>query len=108
MANIQDTKQALTEAPKQKGLRELIEDSAKELARALPAHLNAERLTRIALTCIRLNPELSRCTPESFLGALFTAAQLGVEPVAGRAYLIPFFNSKKQPDGSWRKVLECQ
>ena len=82
--------------------------SAKELGRALPAHMNPERLTRIALTCVRLNPTLAQCTPESFMGSLFTAAQLGLEPVGGRAYLLPFKNNKKQADGSWKSVLECQ
>lgn len=91
-----------------KDLRTLIESSASELGRALPAHLNPERLVRIALTCIRLTPELSKCTPESFLGALFTSAQLGIEPIAGRAYLLPFNNSRKQADGSWKTVKECQ
>ncbi len=70
--------------------------------------MNAERVVRIALTCIRQNPELSKCTQESFLGALFTSAQLGIEPIAGRAYLLPFNNSRKKPDGSWHTVKECQ
>lgn len=89
-------------------LRTLIEKSAKELGRALPEHLRSDRLVRIALTCVRQNPELGRCTPESFLGALFTAAQLGIEPVGGRAYLLPFRNSRKKTDGSWHSVLEAQ
>jgi recombination protein RecT len=54
---------------------------------------------RIAITCIRQNPELANCTPVSFLGALFTSAQIGLEPVAGKAYLLPFNNSRKTPDG---------
>lgn len=108
MATVESAKQALAQQAPAKSLRTLIDESAKELSRALPAHLSAERLTRIALTCLRLNPELSKCTPESFLGSLFTAAQLGVEPVAGRAYLLPFNNNRKHIDGSWRPVKECQ
>ncbi len=91
-----------------KSLKQLIEESAKELGRALPDHLKPERLVRIALTLIRQTPDLAKCTSESFLGALFTAAQLGVEPIAGRAYLIPFNNSRKKPDGSWHTVKEAQ
>lgn len=97
---------AITE--KSQSLQALIEKSAKELSRALPEHMRPERLVRIALTCIRQNPDLSKCTPESFLGALFTAAQIGIEPIAGRAYLLPFNNSRKKPDGSWHTVKECQ
>lgn len=89
------------------GLRGLIEKSAKELARCLPNHMKPERLVRIALTCIRQNPQLADCTPESFLGALFVSAQLGLEPVAGLAYILPFNNSRKV-SGEWRSVKEAQ
>jgi recombination protein RecT len=88
-------------------LRSLIEQSAKELARALPEHMRPERLVRIALTCIRTNPALGECTPESFLGALFVAAQIGVEPVAGQAYILPF-NNKRAINGEWKTVKEAQ
>jgi recombination protein RecT len=93
--------------PKATPLQDLIQQSAKELGRALPSHLSADRLVRIALTNIRLNPGLAQCTPESFLGALFTLAQIGVEPVAGRAYLLPFINNRKVGN-EWRKTLEVQ
>jgi len=88
-------------------IQELIERTAPELEKALPNAMSSERLTRIALTCIRTNPKLALCSPESLLGALFTSAQLGVEPIAGHAYLLPFNNSKKVGN-EWRKVLECQ
>lgn len=108
MATIDQTKQALLTKEPVKDLRVLISEAATELSKALPEHMRAERLVRIALTCIRMTPKLANCTPESFLGALFTAAQLGIEPIAGRAYILPYFNSKKKPDGSWHKVLEAQ
>lgn len=107
MSTLEATKNALQKA-EPRSLKSLIEESAKELGRALPNSLKPERLVRIALTCIRLNPDLSKCTPESFLGALFTSAQLGIEPIAGRAYLLPFNNSRKKPDGTWHTVKECQ
>jgi recombination protein RecT len=108
MATPEQTKAALSVQPPTGSLRSLIEESAKELGRALPEHLNPERLVRIALTSLRLNPELSKCTQESFLGALFTAAQIGIEPIGGRAYLIPFNNNRKKADGSWHSIKECQ
>lgn len=107
MAKTEEVTKALAEAPKPRDLRALIEHSAKELGKALPAHLNPERLTRIALTCIRTNPELARCTPESFLGSLFTLAQLGLEPIAGRAYLLPFYNKRKVGE-EWKTFHEVQ
>ena len=98
---------AISSSPEQKTMVELINASTRELAKALPKHLSPERLARIATTCIRQNPKLAQCTPASFMGALFTAAQLGLEPVAGLSYLIPFENSKCI-DGQWTKVLEVQ
>jgi recombination protein RecT len=107
MGKQEDLSKALENIPKQKTVQTYINESIKELGKALPAHMNAERLGRIALTCIRLNPDLAQCTPVSFLGALFTLAQIGIEPVAGLAYLIPFNNSKKI-DGEWKTVKEVQ
>lgn len=107
MANIESIKTVVAATAEQPSLQTLIEKSAKELGRALPEGMRSERLVRIALTCIRMNPELGKCTPASFLGALFTAAQIGIEPVAGRAYLLPFNNSRKV-GGEWKSVKEAQ
>lgn len=74
-------------------LAQLIEQMKPEIARALPRHLNPDRMARIATTVLRQTPALARCTPESFLGALMTASQLGLEPgPTGDAYLVPFGN----------------
>lgn len=76
---------------------EFIEAMKGEMARALPRHLNPDRMARIALTEVRRTPLLARCTQASFGGALMTCAQLGLEPgVSGEAYLLPFRNKKKQ------------
>jgi recombination protein RecT len=107
MATPEETGKALQAKQEPQTLQTLIEKSARELGRALPDHMRPERLVRIALTCIRLNPELGRCTPESFLGSLFTAAQIGIEPVAGRAYLLPFNNNRKVGN-VWQNVKEVQ
>ena len=63
-----------------------------EMARALPKHMPAERMARIALTTVRRDKtgKLGRCTPESFAGALLTAAQLGLEVGNDEAYLVPY------------------
>lgn len=92
----------------QKSIVHIIQASVKELEKAVPSCMSAERLARIAVTTIRLNPKLAECTPQSFLGALFQSAQLGLEPnVEGQAYLIPYTNSKYQ-NGKWVKVPEVQ
>jgi len=97
----------ISSTPEQKTLVDIIKASTKELGKALPKHLSPERLTRIATTCIRQNPRLAQCTPASFMGSLFVCAQMGLEPVAGLAHLVPFSNSKTV-NGKWIKVLECQ
>jgi recombination protein RecT len=62
------------------------------LAMALPKHVTADRMARVALTAISRNPDLTKCTQESFFGSLLSAAQLGLEPNTplGLAYLIPY------------------
>ena len=81
-----------TEAP---SLATLVERLKPEMARALPTHMNADRMARLALTVLRKTPGLNACTPESFLGALMTCSQLGIEPGAtGEAYLVPHKNRK--------------
>lgn len=59
---------------------------------ALPSVMTPERFTRIALSAVSNNPKLGQCSPDSFLGAMMNAAQLGLEPNTplGQAYLIPY------------------
>ena len=107
MNNVTEIKNAV-QTRKTKTIPELIEASVKELGKALPKQMNAERLARIALTNLRLNPKLAECTPQSFIAALFQSAQLGLEPgIEGQAYLIPYENSKNI-NGQWVKVKEVQ
>lgn len=74
---------------------QFIESIKGEMGRAMPKHLNPDRLARIALTEVRRTPRLTQCTQQSFGGALMTCAQLGLEPgVTGEAYLIPRKNGK--------------
>jgi recombination protein RecT len=72
---------------------QLIERQRGEIARALPKHMDADRIARMALTLFRQTPGLARCDPQSFIGALMTASQLGLEPgPLGEAYLVPYGN----------------
>lgn len=82
-------------------IQDYIKKMQGEIAKALPTVMTPERFTRITLSALSANSQLAHCTPNSFLGAMMTAAQLGVEPNTplGQAYLIPFRN---------HGVLECQ
>lgn len=70
----------------------MLERMKPELMRALPRHMNADRLSRIALTAFRTSPGLLKCDPRSFIACVVQCAQLGLEPNTGtgEAYLIPF------------------
>ena len=72
-----------------------------EIAKALPSVMTPERFTRIVTSAISTTPQLAQTTPQSFLGAMMTAAQLGLEPNTplGQAYLLPYKNHGQ---------LECQ
>lgn len=62
-----------------------------EIERALPKHMDADRLARIALTTIRTTPKLMECNLPSLMGAVMQAAQLGLEPgLIGHCYIIPY------------------
>jgi recombination protein RecT len=62
-----------------------------QLAVALPRHMNADRMARLALTAFSTNADLQACTPQSIAGSIMTAAQLGLEPgINGQGYLIPY------------------
>lgn len=74
-----------------KSAQTLIEKLKPQMSLALPKHMNAERLARIALTEIRQVPKLQQCSQESFMKCLMVSAQLGLEPgLLGHVYLIPY------------------
>lgn len=87
--------------------REMIVSMIKQMdgavKRALPSVMTPERFIRIAVSALSTTPKLQECHPMTFIGAMMTAAQLGLEPNTplGQAYLIPFWNGKT-------KRLECQ
>jgi len=84
---------------------QLIQNLRPEIARALPRHMDADRMARIALTVVRRTPKLAQCTPQSFMGALLSAAQLGLElGVSDEAYLVPYEHRKGLQAGT----IECQ
>ena len=77
-----------------KSMVEWVKSFEGEIKKALPTVITPERFTRMTLTALSVNPKLGQCTPKSFLGAMMSAAQLGLEPNTplGQAYLIPYKN----------------
>ncbi|WP_327139372.1 recombinase RecT [Nocardia sp. NBC_01327] len=89
-----------TEDTRPKTIFQAIQAVQGQLTLALPKHLDAQRIARLALTAVRKNRDLAMCSPESFAGALLTSSALGLEPdVNGECYLVPF-----RDKGEW----ECQ
>lgn len=85
-----------------------VRNQISELGNALPSFITPERFVRSVVTAMRLNPKLAQCTQMSLLGALFQAAQLGLEPdIEGQAYLIPYKNTK-YVNNQKVTVMECQ
>lgn len=102
MSELQTTQQRMLT------MRDLLKRSEAQFAAALPKHLSVERLMRVALTAIRSNPRLLECDPQTVLGSLMIAAQLGLEPdgVTGLGYLIPRRN-RKRSERAGHEVVEC-
>ena len=106
MANagiIQKQQAAAAVKAKNPTIQDMIRRMGGEIEKALPSVITPERFTRITLSALSTNPQLQQCTPKSFLGAMMTSAQLGMEvnTPLGQAYLIPRRNNKT---GEW----ECQ
>lgn len=83
-------------SPKKKTLRDHLESPAflEQIAKALPRHMKAERMTRVAITAMTRTPALMDCTPESFCKCLLDLSALGLEPDGRRAHLIPFKDNR--------------
>lgn len=73
-------------------IKDFIKVYEGEIAKALPKVMTPERFTRIVTTALTTTPKLASCTPQSFIGSMLQAAQLGLEPNTplGQAYLIPY------------------
>jgi recombination protein RecT len=85
-------------------MRQLLEQMKPQLQLALPRHMTAERMARQALTAFRTTPKLAECSPQSFLGALMTCAQVGLEPgPQGHVYILPF-DKRGKVNGQWQTV----
>ena len=96
MANVIKSQAAEVSASKgqKKSMKDLITVMEPAIKAALPSVITPERFCRIVTTALSRTPSLGDCTPASFLGAVMSAAQLGLEPntVLGQAYLIPYRN----------------
>ena len=95
---------------KPKTLEGWLQKMRPQLEKALPKHVDPDRILRIAMTSLRTTPKLRDCEPMSFLAALMQSAQLGLEPNTplGEAYLIPYGNKVQFQIGYKGIIALCQ
>lgn len=89
--------------------KQLLESRKAEIANALPQHITADRVIRLALTEFQKNAQLRECSMSSIYSGIIQASQLGLEiGVLGQAYLVPYNVKKKDKNGreSWRKEAQ--
>lgn len=83
---------ATTEPKRQLTIRDHLQSPSMvdQIAKALPKHMSADRMARIALTALNRTPKLADCTPQSFFQCLLGLSALGLEPDGRHAHLIPY------------------
>lgn len=75
-----------------KELKELLQGDAfkRELSALLPKTMSPERFAKIAFQAVHRNPDLLKCTQESFFNCLLQLGAIGLEPDGRRSHLIPY------------------
>lgn len=89
------TQQAVATTQVTNTIEALYEKVKPKIMQAAAKHMDPDRLLRLAVTLQSQMPDLKRCTPGSVLGCIMNSAQLGLEPLMGQCYYIPFNNTKK-------------
>jgi recombination protein RecT len=76
--------------------RKLLESYRPQMDMVLPRHMKSDRMLRLYMNCVALEPKILQCTKASRVGSILQLAQLGLEPgILGHAYLLPYRNHKK-------------
>ena len=84
----------------------VLERMKPQMALALPKHMSADRMARLALTAFSTSKALQKCSTDSILSSLMTATQLGLEPgINGQGYLIPYGNTCTFVPG-WKGLVD--
>lgn len=87
-----DTTAVATRAPNPtKEFSTFMDRLKPQMALALPKHMNADRMARLALTAFSSNRDMQACEFRTIASSLMTAGAMGLEPgVNGAGYLIPY------------------
>lgn len=83
-----------------------LQKNKNQLALALPKHLNADRMCRLALTAFSQNRQLAQCDQKSIFASIVLASQVGLEiGVSGQGYLVPY-KGKAQFVPGWQGLVD--
>ena len=87
-----------------------LEHNRDAILRSMPPGYNYDRFCRVIVNAIHADANLATCTPASLFLSAVAAFSIGLEPCGPtqEAYLIPYNNRKKSPDGRDRWVKEAQ
>lgn len=78
----------------------LVQHYSKDFADVLPSHVKPETWVRLAVGALRRDPKVAEAAANNtgaFMGALLTAARLGLEPGTEQFYLVPQSPRKGAP-----------
>lgn len=104
MSSLQQS--AVAKRPEPQTFPQFLQAYQAEISRALPKHLSADRMARIALTEYRKSTNLQKCEPTSIFASVIMLSQLGLEPgVLGQAYLVPYGNQCQAIPG-WKGLVD--
>ena len=77
-----------------------------QMALALPKHMTADRMARLAITAFGTSEELRKCSMQSIASSIMIASQLGLEiGINGQGYLIPYNGTCTFVPG-WRGLVD--
>jgi recombination protein RecT len=73
-------------------IRDLLSRNRDQIEAAIPKHVSADRLMRVAVGAVARTPALQKCEAASLFQCIVQCATLGLEPSGpmGEAYLVPY------------------
>lgn len=73
-----------------------IQKMAPEFAKVLPSHVPAERFVRVAITALRMRPEIAKADPRMIYGEFLKCAGDGLVPDGREATINCYFSTTKK------------
>ena len=89
--------QALTLVEKVGTIEQYLDNNKAKIRKALGKWMTMDKMLMLVVNSIRRNPTLAQCSPISIYSCIMQSAQLRLPPddMRGLAYLVPYWNSKK-------------